>query len=124
MWRYDSEAFDPPAPVVEADLVLGKSVHAGVHMQVDSGADLTCIPGNVVPASGALRYGSTYVSGFDGEISLMRTCFVTIRFGGHRFESVEVLPIAGEIGLLGRDLLNSLEVTLAGPARTLLIERP
>jgi len=48
--------------------------------------------------------------------------FVSILFGEHRFENIEVLPIESRTGLLGRDLLNALEVTLDGPARSLLID--
>lgn len=123
MWRYDSEGFDPPAPVLDVVLWIGDKRHPSVRMQVDSAADLTCIPKSLLTDSGKVRHGAIQVSGYDGEIEIKRTCFVSLRFGEYRFDDVEALPIAGEIGLIGRDVLNALEVTLDGPASTLFIER-
>ncbi len=122
MWPYDSDGFDPPAPVFEAVLRLRKEVQQTVLMQVDSGADLSCIPERIVPSSGPLRYGLTYVAGYEGEVAAKKTVFISIRFGEYRFDNIEVLPISGRIGLIGRDLLNSLEVTLDGPNRTLFVD--
>jgi hypothetical protein len=122
MWPYDSDGFDPPAAVLEAVLVFSKKLRASIRMQIDSGADLTCIPSHLVPTSRPIRFGITYVSGYDGAITKRKTVFVSILFGEHRFENIEVLPIESRTGLLGRDLLNALEVTLDGPARSLLID--
>ncbi len=122
MWPYDSDGFDPPAPVLEAVLILHAGDRHTVLMQVDSGADLSCIPARIVPASGPLRYGLTYVAGFEGGVAAKKTVFISIRFGEHRFDDIEVLPISGRIGLIGRDLLNSLEVTLDGPNRVLFVD--
>jgi predicted aspartyl protease len=123
MWKYDVDDFDPPAPVVDAELAFGDASPQPVRMQIDSGADLSCIPDRVVPASGRLRYGQSLVAGYDGEIVVRKTYFVTIRIDERRFEDVETLPIAGDVGLLGRDVLNFLAVTLDGPRRRLLIKR-
>lgn len=122
MWPYDSDGFEPPAPVLEAVLTFEEDLDETVLMQVDSGADLTCVPKRVIPGSAPLRYGLTYVAGYEGDISLTKTVFLSIRFGEHSFADVEVLPIPGRFGLLGRDLLNTLEVTLDGPSRTLFVD--
>jgi len=122
MWPYDSDGFDPPAPVLETVLEFSKKLRKSIRMQIDSGADLTCIPSHLVPTSGPIHFGTTYVSGYDGAIAMRKTLFVSILFGEHRFDNVEVLPVESRTGLLGRDLLNALEVTLDGPARSLLID--
>jgi hypothetical protein len=60
MWPYDSDGFDPPAAVLEAVLVFSKKLRASIRMQIDSGADLTCIPSHLVPTSRPIRFGITY----------------------------------------------------------------
>jgi len=122
MWSYDAESFDPPAPVVDAKLTFGEKQSLVVKMQIDSGADLTCIPRAVVPTSDELQYGRTLVAGYEGKVSMKKTCYVGIRIGKHRFEDVEALPIDGDVGLIGRDVLSFLIVTLDGPGSKLLVE--
>lgn len=122
MWRYDGENFDPAAPVVEVEMKFGGTSAVTVQMQIDSGADLTCIPRRLVPASEDLPYGRSLVAGYSGEIVVRRTYFVSIRMNGYGFEDLEVLPIDDDVGLVGRDILNSLEVTLNGPAQEVLID--
>lgn len=121
MWPYDSDEFDPPAPVVPATLIFDEEIRRPVRMQIDSGADLTCIPSSLAPTSKTIPYGITYVSGYDGEVALRKTFFVSIQFGGNFFPNVEVLPIEGSLGLLGRDVLNALEIKMNGPAQELEI---
>lgn len=123
IWRYDADDFDPPAPVVDVELTFGDAPAVAVRMQIDSGADLSCIPNRTIPASGPLRYGRSLVAGYDGDVVVRKTYFVTFQFEDYRFEDVETLPIAGEVGLIGRDVLNLLAVTLDGPRRRLLIKR-
>ena len=122
MWRYNTGDFDPPAPVVAGELTFGNTRTVAVQMQVDPGADLTCIPKRIIPSSDGLRYGRSLVAGYDGKVVVKKTCFVTVRIDKHSFDNVETLPIDGDVGLIGRDVLNLLVVTLDGPGLKLLID--
>ena len=122
MWRYDVDDFDPPAPVVDAELMIVDTPAVAMRMQIDPGADLTCIPRRSIPPSGKLQYGRSLVAGYDGKVVVRETCYVGVRIDKHTFDDVEALPIDGNVGLIGRDVLNLLVVTLDGPGLRLLIE--
>ncbi len=122
MWNYDVDAFDPPAPVVDAKLMFVDAPAVAMRMQIDPGADLSCIPKRIIPSSGKLQYGRSLVAGYDGNVVLRKTCYVGVHIDNHTFDDVEALPIDGNIGLIGRDVLNLLVVTLDGPGLRLFIE--
>lgn len=115
MWKYNVEDFDPAAPVIEVQVDFGEVTGSTTFMQIDSGADMSCIPKEIVPPSKDLPYGYSYIVGYDGVKVPRKTYYVSIRIAGRTFEDIEALPIEGEMGLVGRDVLNSLRLTLDGP---------
>ncbi len=121
MWKYNVKDFDPAAPVIEVQVDFGEVAGGTTFMQIDSGADMSCIPKEIVPPSKDLPYGYSYIVGYDGVKVPRKTYYVSIRIAGRIFEDIEALPIEGEMGLVGRDVLNSLRLTLDGPKLQIFI---
>jgi predicted aspartyl protease len=119
-----SNRYHPPMPAVEvalgtpgADFSLGP-----LPSIIDTGADITIVPREYlmhlnapVVASGHLR------SPWGGRYSV-KLYEVNVRVGGHNLYEVEV---AGEPGgrevLLGRNVLNLLDLRLDGPNETVTV---
>lgn len=124
MFPYDTENFDPPAPAINAEITapLRSSPTQLVYMQLDSGADMTCVPKRAISSIHCLRYGSIITEDFDGHLSTNRTCFLCLSFAGFDFEDIEAIEIDGSFGLIGRDVLNELKSILDGPKRSWHVE--
>jgi hypothetical protein len=120
MFPYNTKDFDPPAPAIEAQVTapLQSSPVQQVEMQLDSGADMTCIPKSVIPNLRNLRYGSVGTEDFDGHSATKRTCFLCLSFAGFDFKDIEAIEIEGSFGLIGRDVLNELRLILDGRKRS------
>jgi len=87
---------------------------------IDSAADATMLPLDVLESIGA-RYAQTrHMRGVTGPPIPVDTYYVTITFGPYIIYGIEVvaLPVGSE-SILGRDVLNQLELTLNGPAQEL-----
>lgn len=119
MPRYDSEQFDPPAPVVEVALhnsPTGESL-SDVKLLLDTGADVTLLPHSAVnrlrmkPES-EHRYE---LVGFDGQHSFAESVVLDMTFLAKTFRGRYLLT-SEETGILGRDVLNYFIVVLNGPA--------
>lgn len=80
--------------------------------QIDTGADMTVIPEELARRLRLVRAGSAHLIGFDGQPVVKPTHLVNIELDGHSFEMVEV-SYASDF-LIGRDILNRLEVHLYG----------
>jgi hypothetical protein len=117
MPAYDGSRFAPPAPV--ASVVVrhpdsGVSV-SDVPMLIDSGADVTLTPKAIVAAIGGTAANQRYqLVGFDGTTSEADAVQAIVVFLNKRFRG-QYLVIDTEIGILGRDVLNHLRLTLDGP---------
>lgn len=119
MPRYDSEQFDPPAPVIEVMLrnpQTGESL-ADVRLLLDTGADVTLLPMNAVNRLG-LKPESEHryeLVGFDGQRSFADSAVLDMKFLANIFRGRYLLT-SDETGILGRDVLQYLIVVLDGPA--------
>jgi hypothetical protein len=113
---YDTQRFDPPAPTGTVDLrAQGKSV-PDVPMLIDSGSDMSFLPGASVKRLGLQpdqqrRYE---VTAFDGTRSQSASVQCDLVFRGRVFRGV-YLVLEAEYGILGRDILNHLSIVLDGP---------
>jgi hypothetical protein len=120
MPAYDGGRFSPPAPV--ASVVVrhsdaGSSV-SDVPMLIDSGADVTLIPKSAIEALGLVGAGQRYqLVSFDGTTSESEGVQADLVFLNRRFRG-QYLSIEGEVGVLGRDVLNHLRLLLDGPLLT------
>lgn len=120
MPTYDRERFDPPAPVARVDVrnpETGETA-AAVLMVIDSGADATLLPRPVVDALEIPRLEQRYrLEAFDGTRSEGEAVRAQIGFLGRSFTG-QFLVGEGDVGVLGRNVLNRVRVLLDGPAET------
>ncbi len=121
---YDT-AFDPAFPVVEVELRgLGLDNGAMLTALVDSGADGTLVPLNILQQIGIAQSGWVRMKGIGGisrripvyllQLSIGSLSIGTIRVGGDRLN---------EQMILGRNVLNQMIVTLNGLANIVEISQ-
>lgn len=118
MPAYDSNLFNPPAPLANVTLRNpsdGQTVSA-VPMLLDSGADVTLIPQASVDQLGlTVAPNEGYeLMGFDGSTSVAQVVMLDLIFLRRIFRGRSLL-INQTQGILGRDVLNHVSVLLDGP---------
>lgn len=121
---YDSDAYDPAAPI--ADIVVSRTSTGGLEVTlsalVDSGADATMLPIGVLAQVGARFLETRQMRGATGHRLVVDTYLVTVRLGPHRLHGIQaVAMLEGMEAVVGRDVLNQLEIVLNGPANVLEI---
>lgn len=118
MPRYDAVQFDPPAPVAQVQLRNPQQPNrvTSALMLIDSGADVT-----LVPLAAATEIGLSIdaengyeLSGFDGQQSIAFPVGLELSFSGRTFRG-QFLVLEYPTGIIGRNLLNLLRITLDGP---------
>jgi predicted aspartyl protease len=122
-YPYDSR-YDPPMPVVEVALAApGSDFSLGpLSSAIDTGADITIVPTEYLRQLNAPVVASGYLlSPWGGRYSV-KVYEVSIRVGGHDLYGVEVAsePSGREV-LLGRNVLNQLDLRLDGPNETVIV---
>lgn len=115
---YDSDEFDPPAPVAFVTL-RNPDTRSGldnVLMLIDSGADVTLIPKEVASQLGivAATEAQYALEGFDGTQSVALAVRAELKFLRRTFRG-QFLLTDKSIGVIGRNVLNSLRLVLDGP---------
>ena len=116
MPRYESGDFAPPAPVVRAT-VRGDAggTRDGVPLLIDTGADVSIVPMDVADAVGAVVEDSKIAIRFyGGEEVVYSQAELTVEFLRYRFRGPFLLA-DGPHGILGRNVLNLLRLSLDGP---------
>lgn len=121
---YDARAYDPAMPVAGAtllSLVTGEPMVDLVAV-IDSGADATMLPLDALATAGALYLRARQLFTVTGQGQPVDTYLTTVQVGPHTIYGVNAVAIpAGGEAILGRDVLNELEITLHGPAQELWI---
>lgn len=113
--EYDSDNYEPPAPVVQLEVLKpGSRKRKLGRGKVDSGADLTVIPVDWVRKLSLVPASVVLVGGYDGTRREVESYFVDICFGGFRFPLIEVIAARRGDALVGRDVLNKLKAELDG----------
>lgn len=111
--------YDPAKPVIELMVgLLGRShPKVATTMLVDSGADTTMLPLDVLQTVSAKPIDHVRISSLFGASRSTEIYVVDLHIGHHHVRAVEgaALP-AGDENILGRDVLNYLVVTLNGLA--------
>jgi len=115
---YDSENFDPPAPVAYVILrnpATGISL-SDVPMLIDTGADATLVPQESVEQLRIEVDENTLfeVQEFEGETKFVKTTRLELVFLKRKFTG-QFLLIDQPMGILGRNILNSISITFDGP---------
>ena len=89
---------------------------------IDSGADATMLPIQVLRAVGAKHVETRYIRGVTGAGQLAETYLAVIQIGPHSVPTTKAIALTrAEDVILGRDVLNHLVVTLNGPAEVVEI---
>ena len=116
---YDSTLFDPPAPVARVTLrdPVSKRAAEGVPMLLDTGADVTLVPTAVVKALDVREAESFQLAAFDGRTSFAASVRLELLLAGRTFRG-RFLLVESTWGVLGRNVLNSLPLSLDGPSLT------
>jgi len=118
MPTYESDLFDPPAPLARVTLraVPSRKTIINVPMLIDSGADLTLIPEAAIADFGQdVRLDkSVRLESFDGRVSEAKSVQIDLIFLGLTFRG-KVPLINSLVGVLGRNVLNRFSILLDGP---------
>jgi hypothetical protein len=122
-YRY-ATGLTPPAPVVNVTIVCpATGRRLGTQpAQIDTGADRSVIPAEIVANLGLVEDGRLQFQGFTGKVVELPVFLVNIHV--HDLPAVTVRAVIGEnepFILLGRDVLNSHRLVLDGPALALEI---
>lgn len=120
---YDSR-YHPPMPVVEVALGTsgGEFPLGPLPSVIDTGADITIVPREYLMRLNAPVVASGYLRSPWGGRHSVKIYEVNVRIGGHDLYDVEVAgePDGREV-LLGRNLLNQLDLQLDGPNETVIV---
>lgn len=112
-YLYDKR-YNPPAPVIELTVSsLGRKEGVSCEVLVDPGVNMTCIPEKIIESLGLSPLRTSQVRDYLGHTSPLPVYPVNISFLTFNME-VEVLPIKSKVGLIGRDILNQMTITLDG----------
>ena len=121
MPAYDALSFGPPAPVAHVAVSSPGTgaIVENVSMLIDTGADVSLLPrAPIAELIDSAEAGSHYeLEGFDGTRSLAPAVQLEVRFLGRVFRG-QFLIIDQNHGILGRNVLNSISLTLDGPNLT------
>ena len=121
MPEYDGAQFTPPAPVAQVIMRSPKTDDSvpNVPMLIDTGADVTLLPrDSLSELLTSADSGDEYeLEGFDGTRSLAPSVLLKLRFLGRIFRG-RFLVVDGTHGVLGRNVLNSIALSLDGPNQT------
>jgi predicted aspartyl protease len=115
MTIYNSEFFEPPAPLAKISIrnFKDKNRVSEVPMLLDTGADVSLIPTKFIESLNLSVGESSKLIGFDGNETNFQTIEAQIIFEGKRFTGKYFL-IDQEYGILGRDILNSFTLLFDG----------
>jgi hypothetical protein len=118
MPAYAGELFTPPAPVARVAVRNQKSGKAlqDVPMLIDSGADVTLVPGFVLAELGIQEVSGKHYEllGFDGRPAMVSVANLELLFCRRTFRG-QFLIATQPWGVLGRNVLNAVPLLLDGP---------
>jgi predicted aspartyl protease len=117
-YAYD-ETSDPAMPVVEVGLSLLQQTEAETHLTalIDSGSDVTLMPLDALESLGAKPIDKVRIRGILGYSQQASLYLICLYIGPHRLPGIQVAALtAPDDCLVGRNVLNRLEITLNGPA--------
>jgi hypothetical protein len=117
MSAYDSNLFDPPAPVAVVSVrdPKGGTVR-NVPMLIDSGSDISLVPRTSIDELDLeIDPNTRYeLQGFDGRRTMAQVAQLDLIFVKRAFRGKYVI-VDSNVGILGRDVLNHVVLLLDGP---------
>lgn len=115
MFPYDLN-FLPPAPTLDIEIRNPQTGATQILLaKIDTGADGTVIPKDVVEGLGLLDFDQLLSVGFDGSLQVQTSYMIDLLLPGKIFTDIEVITAPLPYVLIGRDLLNQLVMTFDGP---------
>lgn len=119
---YDA-GYHPAAPVVPIGLSPSgiDTVHQQLTAMLDTGADATMIPLAVLNEAGCRYVAQKRLRGVIG-VATVSLYLAAIHIAGTTVHGLRIVAMQGSSeAILGRDVINQLELTLHGPAQELWI---
>jgi hypothetical protein len=110
------------APVIPLDVI--SPIHGGkrrIKFRVDTGADMTIIPGALVPELGTRAFNEIIMADYDSRQMRYKAHVIHLALHGRLFENVEVVASETDTAYLGLDILNQPKLTLDGPKKQLVV---
>jgi len=117
MPAYDSNLFDPPAPVAVVSIRDSKGgTVPNVPMLIDSGSDVSLVPRTSIDElSLEIDLNARYeLQGFDGKRTMAQVAQLDLIFVERAFRGKYVIS-ESNMGIPGRDVLNHVALLLDGP---------
>ena len=119
MPAYDSNLFDPPAPIAVVSIrdSKGGSTVNSVPLLIDSGSDVSLVPRTSLDGLNLeIDPNAGYeLQGFDGPRTMAQVAPLDLIFVERAFRG-KYLVIDSDMGILGRDVLNHVALILDGLA--------
>jgi predicted aspartyl protease len=119
-------SFSPPAPVAEVTVLHPVTgTRSGVlRGKLDSGADVTVIPEQLVTQLGLTPRGRIWTRGYDGTYAQRLVYYVRLRVENFDLAVMRCVAADRTNVLLGRNVLNRFILTLDGKALTFELQDP
>lgn len=119
--EYNRWSFDPPMPVL--DVFLSRpgrhAAPAAVEAIIDTGADSTLIPLDILERIAAPYIDQAYLRGITGTREPVDLYLVTVQIAGMTISGIRAAALRVSAStILGRDVLNQLNLGLVGTANT------
>lgn len=123
--EYDRHNFHPPMPVLRIGVSwLGvRSPALSLEAILDTGADGTILPRDIVERVSAPYLDRITMRTVTGQRQLVDIYAVTLYLGTLPIFGVRAAVFAGADAIIGRDVLNQLEICLIGPTQTTEVRR-
>jgi hypothetical protein len=111
-------SFTPPMPGLDVDILHPlTSARATVFAKIDTAADQTIIPEAIVDILALEPQGLAIAEPVDSRPRVYVTYTCDIIIAGRQFIDLEAAAAPISYILLGRDVLNELQITIDGPQR-------
>ena len=116
---YNRHEYQPPMPVLRIGLSRAGRSQPTVYVEalVDTGSDASMMPLELLEQANAQSIDRAMIRGITGHRQSVELYLATIHIGSYRVHAVQVAAIENaQVAILGRDVLNHLNVMLSGTA--------